>query len=140
MTPATYEDCGAVMAVHAAMRGKAAGVFMKYADDEAIFHYLRFAVDSGCAVLVDGYFVLYTVTPLWYTRAKFLIEELVIRIYPTNEPPTVAISALLELRDLFGCVAVVSGDAQAGAMAKHYLSCGFEPLGSQFIHTGAPTI
>lgn len=135
MRQATEEDCQAFLAVHQKWKGKAAGALMGYADDAAIAAHIRQAADTGLAVVVDGYFILYCISPLWYTKKTFLIEEIILRIYPTDAPPSVAVQALEELRDLFDCTAVISGDAQAGAMAAHYLAAGFVHLGSQFIKT-----
>lgn len=133
MKPATKEDCAAALGALLAMRVKNPNKQMKFSDPETALGYMEHAVTQGCAVMVDGYFIMYSVGPAWFSKVNFLIEELIIRIYPTDSPVEVAIAALDELRELFGCVAIVAGDTQVGRMAPKYVAAGFVRLGEQLI-------
>lgn len=133
MRPAVQSDC--ILAINAlvAMRAKNPNKQMRYADPDTALAYMQNAAGSGNAVVVDGYFIMYAVTPAWFSIDPFLIEELIIRIYPTDSPVEVAIAALDELKALFNCVAIVAGDTQVGYMTPKYLANGFVRLGEQLI-------
>lgn len=133
MRPATQGDCIEAINALVAMRAKNPNRQMKYADPDTALAYMKHAAASGNAVVVEGYFIMYAVTPAWFSIEPFLIEELIIRIYPSDRPVEVAIAALDELKVLFGCVAIVAGDTQVGYMTPKYQAAGFQHLGSQLI-------
>lgn len=83
------------------------------------------------SVVNDGYFILYDVGSPWYTRKRVLIEELILRIGPTEAGARGAVRCLETLAREQGCLAIASGDTQVGAMVPHYLAEGFIPLGTQ---------
>jgi hypothetical protein len=122
----------AALAALIAMRDKNPDKQMKWADPNAALAYMVAAADEGRCIMHAGYFIMYSVGPIWFSTASFLIEELVIRIYGSS-PPSAATDALQELHELHGTVAVISGDTQVGRMTPHYLAAGYQVLGQQFI-------
>lgn len=121
-------------ALHAliVMRDKNPDKQMKWAEPEVAVDYMARALGAGRCVMHAGYFIMYSVSPVWYSKASFLIEELVIRVYG-SAPPSYATAALQELHELHGTVAIISGDTQVGRMTPHYLAAGYQVLGQQFI-------
>lgn len=83
------------------------------------------------AWVVHGYLVMFDIGAPWHSNARYLIEELILKIQITDRPVTVAIDALSELARLHNCQAVISGDTQIGYMAPKYLAAGFVTLGTQ---------
>lgn len=133
MRAAVQGDCIEAINALVAMRVKNPHRQMKYADPDTALDYMLHAAASGNAVVVEGFFIMYAVTPAWFSKENFLIEELIIRIYPSLSPVEVAIAALDELKAMFGCVAIVAGDTQVGYMTPKYQAAGFVHLGSQLI-------
>lgn len=103
--------------------------FMKYTDVTTAYNYMQ----SARARVVDGYFILYDIGSPWYSQEKFLIEDLIIRIYPTTKRVEVAIDALSRIAEHHGLKAVIAGDTQIGYMAPKYLAKGFVTLGTQLM-------
>lgn len=90
--------------------------------------------DTCQAVIADGYFIMFTVGPMWCTKANFLIEDMVIRI-DDGPSPEVVPQVLLALKERFNCVAAIGGDSQGGYMAKYYQKAGWVQSGSLFMGT-----
>lgn len=132
MRPASYGDIEEVLSCLIKMRDKNPNKQMKWADPDTALAYMLAAREEGLCVCHAGYFIMYSVGPIWFSKANFLIEELVIRVWGTS-PPSLAIEALQDLHELHGTVAIIAGDTQVGAMAPHYLAAGYQVLGQQFI-------
>lgn len=111
------------------MKTRSPAAQMKYTDPMTAWRYMV----SAKTRVVDGYFILFDVGSPWYSSDKFLIEDLIIRIYPTDKPVEVAIDALSELALYYGCKAVVAGDTQIGYMRPKYEAQGFVVLGTQLM-------
>lgn len=105
---------------------------MKWADEGAVWRYLKLARERGEVVVVDGFLILFSACTPWFSFEKFLVEDLILRI-SGDAPVERAIAALDILREQHGCVAIISGDTQVGYMAKKYTASGFTLLGSQFM-------
>lgn len=106
---------------------------MKHADPEAARAYITKAAELGGVVVVDGYLIMFSTGPTWFSTADFLIEELILKIEDTSHPVERAIAALDELKVMFNCVATIVGDTQIGYMAPRYMAAGYQPLGLQLI-------
>lgn len=133
MRVATAEDVEVAVTACIAMKDKNPQRQMKWAEPEPARAYMLHAVSQGCAVVHNGFFIMYAVTPAWFTTVTFLIEEIIIRIYPSEHTVETAIEALTDLAKEFGCVAALAGDTQIGYMAPKYQAAGFSVLGQQFI-------
>lgn len=133
MRRATPADVSQAMVELLQMRSKNPGKQMQYTDEDTARCYLYEQMKRGLAVVEQGYFILYDVGRPWYSKENFLLEELVIRIERTGAPPSVAIAALDSLKEKHGCIAVIAGDTQIGAMVPHYLAAGFTVLGTQLM-------
>lgn len=132
-------DLDHVMAALVAMRVKNPGKQMQYTDVDTARTYIAYAIKRGVTRVVDGYFIMFDIGRPWYSATEFLLEELLIRIYPTSQPVEVAIDALSSIAKSHGLQAVVAGDTQIGYMAPKYLANGFVTLGTQLmkeIHNG----
>ena len=136
MRRATAEDIEVAVRVLTALKEKRPTKQMKWADPAAVFEYMTYAATQGCVVVVDGYLIMYSTGPTWFSRAEFLIEEVIVKIAPSEVTVERAIEALEELRVLHGCVATIAGDTQIGYMAPKYMAAGYEPLGLQLIKEG----
>jgi hypothetical protein len=133
MRPATDDDLSSGLCALLDMREKNPDKQMQWADPMTAAKYMTTAADEGRAVVVDGFLILFTASPLWFTKARFLIEELVIRLPGTSGPVESVTTALESLRNRHACVAIVTGDTQVGRMTPHYLAAGYKVLGQQFI-------
>lgn len=133
MRPATEADCDAALDALLAMRQKNPNKQMRFADPATALGYMKHAVSQGCAVMHAGFFIMYSVGPAWFSQENFLMEELIIRIYPSTSPVEAAIAVLDELREDFGCCAIVAGDTQIGYMTPKYIAAGYQTLGAQLI-------
>lgn len=106
---------------------------MRFANLPTAMEYVCQAALENRVVVVDGYFIMFSVGPAWFTKAHFLVEDIILRIHPTTQPVEVAIAALDTLRVQHECAAVVVGDTQIGVMEPKYLAAGFTRLGTQLI-------
>lgn len=107
---------------------------MKFVDVQKAQDKVADAIESGRLVIVDEEFaIMYDVGSPWYSSAKFLIEDMVLRIRPGSTPVRVAIQALDVLSESFGCVLTAVGDTQVGYMTQRYLDEGYKILGTQLI-------
>lgn len=96
---------------------------------------LRHLIHTGQAVIEDGYLILYDVGGDWYClpEQRYLIEILILKVYPTTQPVEVAIKALEELARQHGCWRISVGDTQVGYMARKYQAEGYTVLGTQLM-------
>jgi hypothetical protein len=125
-------DLEFVRSALARLQAKSPAAQMKYTDlDTAMLHiegnYLH------RSRVVGGYFILFDIGSPWYSKERFLIEDIILRIYPTEFPVTVAIDALSTLATMNNCTAVMAGDTQIGHMVPLYQAAGFVTLGTQLI-------
>lgn len=106
---------------------------MKYAEIDTALAYIKQAASEDRAWICRGYLVLYDVGSDWYSSKRYLIEQLILRVYlSTTAPVTTAIAFLAERAQAHGCVAVAAGDTQIGYMTQHYITEGYHPIGRQF--------
>lgn len=89
--------------------------------------------DNCRAVLADGYFIMFSVSPMWWSSKLFLIEELVIRVGPTVRGKSAVLMTLYALCKKMGCVKVIAGDGQSGIMGQAYLDAGYVKAGEQYV-------
>jgi hypothetical protein len=105
---------------------------MRYASlSKAMQYILGQATYEGRAWIADGYLVLYDIGSDWYTDKVYLIEQLILKVYKTDEPVTTAIAFLEQRARLHGCVMVAAGDTQVGYMTPKYQAAGYSVLGTQ---------
>jgi hypothetical protein len=89
-------------------------------------------IAAGKAFVVSGYLVLVDVISPWYTSDSLLEEWLVLKLYKGGSVDHIP-NALEELRVLFNCSAVVSGDSSpVNIMAGAYKRAGYLPLTTSF--------
>lgn len=88
--------------------------------------------DSCRAVIVDGFFIMFQVAPMWCTKVEFLLEEMVIRI-EGKASASVVPKVLKQLQERFNCVAFFGGDSQGDYMGKHYRAAGCVHSGTLYI-------
>ena len=128
---ADQDDFLAALDALVKMKTKSPAPQMKYTNPKVAFrHMMR---SDTKARVVAGYFIMYDVGSPWYSEDRFLMEDLIIRIYPTASTVEVAIDALSEIARELGCKAVIAGDTQVGYMAPKYLAKGFVTLGTQLM-------
>lgn len=104
---------------------------MGWCDIHAAMNHITTRMIAHRAWIVDGYLVMFDIGAPWHSNARYLIEELILKIQVTDRPVTVAIDALSEFARRHNCTAVVAGDTQIGYMAPKYLAAGFVTLGTQ---------
>lgn len=138
MRQATNTDLPAIEKAYNRLLESSNAEHMKHADKDTALQYIQEAISIGHAWFYDGYFILFDIGSPWFSKTKMLIEEIIIRVYPTSEPVENAIKALDKLRDEFGCMAVAVGDTQIGHMSLKYISQGYKVLGTQLMKD-APT-
>lgn len=104
---------------------------MRYASIPVALTYIEHQLAQGKAILHDGFLILYDIGRPWYCTTDMLIEELTLKIGPSEHGPAGAIRLLESIAREAGVPAMVVGDAQTGRMVPHYTAAGFEPLGVQ---------
>lgn len=104
---------------------------MQYVDWEHAKQVLRDRAAFAQVVVNDGYMILFDVGSPWYTTRRFLIEELILRIGPSEQGVSGAIRCLELLARSHECCAIAAGDTQVGYMVPHYQAEGFTVLGQQ---------
>jgi len=113
------------------MKARSPAPQMRHAEIGYAMAALRARADSSQVVINDGYMILFDVGSPWYTKERFLIEELILRIGPSTDGVRGAIRCLDKLARLHECCAVAAGDTQVGYMVPHYEAEGFRVLGQQ---------
>ncbi len=104
---------------------------MKFTVPHVAAEYLFRQIDANRVVIHEGYAIMYDVGTPWYTDRPFLIEDIIIKVYPTTSPVSVAIDCLEAIARSLNLTAVVAGDTQIGYMTPHYLAAGYTTLGTQ---------
>lgn len=116
------------------MKEKAAGRNqMKFVDLGTAHTSLAAAYQEQRIVMVGGYAIMFQVGSPWYSDKKYLIEDIILKVYDwTPYHVSLPIAALYDLAAARDCVCVATGDTQVGYLDKHYLGAGYVRLGSQF--------
>jgi len=107
---------------------------MRFAEEAAAEANVRERILTGVGVrFVGGYAILYDVGSPWYSSRRYLIEDMILKVYPDDRTARVAdaIAALETLRVEHGCDAIAAGDTQVGKMAPLYHDAGFQTIGVQ---------
>lgn len=135
MRRATQHDVPAIMEALIAMKEKSPAPQMQKITPIGAELGLRHLIHEGQAAIVDGYLILFDVGGDWYClpEQRYLIELLILKVYPTTAPVSVAIKALDKLAAMFGCCAIAAGDTQIGYMTPKYLAEGYTVLGTQLL-------
>jgi hypothetical protein len=133
MRMGAHTDVEFVVSALARMREKNPGKQMQYTDIATAQAYIESAVDRDLTRVIGGYFIMFDVGMPWYSQESFLLEDLIIRIYPTEFPVKVAIDALSTIAREYGLKAITAGDTQIGHMVPLYHASGFVTLGTQLI-------
>lgn len=109
---------------------------MKYAEPDVARAYLISAIAEQRVWFMGGYMLMVDVGSDWYGRRKYLIEQIILKVYRDDDSvklETVIGNGLAYLADFYSCVATVVGDTQVGYMTPKYLAAGFQTLGTQLI-------
>lgn len=107
--------------------------FMRHFSPEKAKASLMEAARRNRAYMVDGYLVVFDLMSPWHSDITILIEEFVLRVQATNQPPSVIPEFLDAMRVMHRAAYIVSGDGQVGAMSQHYLAAGYRKIGEQFM-------
>jgi hypothetical protein len=95
---------------------------------------IRGWIDDGEAWIVGDYFVAVTRGTMWYSEDPMLFEQLVIKVYNTNNNQISTVTDFLKALCVSeSCAAVIVGDAQSGRMIPVYQDAGFSTVGTQLI-------
>lgn len=133
MISITNQDVPQIMAALIAMKAKSPAGQMPLTDPMEAECSIRYAVHQGRCFRLGGFFAMFDIGSPWYTREKFLIEDIILKVWPDDKTAKVedVIDYLIELARLRGCVAVAAGDTQIGLMVPKYVNQGFVVLGTQ---------
>lgn len=83
----------------------------------------------NCAVIHEGFLILFDVGKEWFSDHIYLFEKFVLKLEPTAQ--AVMVPAILESMAIhFGCDAVIAGDSLAGKMTPFYERAGWSHLGT----------
>lgn len=135
MRLAQREDLPALEAALRKLVDKSPALHMQFADWHVGWTYVQMQVNAGNVLIVGDFAVFVSITPLWFTSKRFVIEDLVLRISRESGTALDEIPAALKLLAKFeNCVGVVSGDTQVGRMDQVYNDASFSLLGRQFIY------
>lgn len=137
MKHATNQDVARIMVALHALWAKSNATHMGMVDPMAAELSVRHAVHQGRGWLIGPYFVMVDHGQDWYSSKKFLMEQIIIRI-EADDPQhrwivEDVIERLPELRDAYGCDAIVVGDSQIGMMVPKYLAAGYTKVGVQLM-------
>lgn len=113
------------------MQVSSPAVQMKFCDPATAARHVLHRMNEGHAYVVNGYYVQFDIGSPWHSTVDYLIEELILRIYPTTHKVESVIDALSEIAFIYNCSAVVAGDTQIGYMRPKYEAAGFITLGTQ---------
>jgi hypothetical protein len=131
--PALPQDIEQAMTVIGKMTRPDLVPFMRHFSPDKAKASLMEAARRNRAYMVDGYLVVFDLMSPWHSDITILIEEFVLRVYPTSQPPSVIPEFLEAARALHNAAYIVSGDGQVGAMSKHYLAAGYRKIGEQYM-------
>lgn len=130
--PATFHDLPHIMSALIKMLSYSQAPQMKFADPHAAERSVLIAINEGRAFFTGAYFIMVDVGSDWYSDKKYLIEQLILRVYPPDGTMVYeAVDVLAELTERFSCVAVAAGDTQMGMMTPLYEARGYRRLGTQ---------
>lgn len=135
MRPANDSDLPVIMECLEQMLEKSPAPQMKFAERDAAATSVEHAVDDGRAWIMGAYFIMVDIGRDWYSTREYLIEQIILKVYPDDTSvklDTVIRNGLSYLADRFGCVAIAAGDTQIGYMADKYIAAGFRAIGTQF--------
>jgi hypothetical protein len=147
MRAAINSDVPLIMKRLLELQGYSTAPHVQFADAMAAELHLRDVIhenghstevtDNCRAVIVDGFFIMFQVAPMWCTTVNFLMEEMVIRL-DGNESASRVPYVLKQLQERFNCVAFFGGDSQGDYMGKHYRAAGCVHSGTLYIggHNG----
>lgn len=132
---ATQHEVPQIMAALRAMREKSPASQMKGITDIGAELGIRNLIHTGRAVIVEGYLILFDIGGDWYCLPEqaYLIELLILKVYPTDQPVSVAVKALEVLARQHGCWRIAVGDTQVGYMTPKYQAEGYQVLGTQLM-------
>jgi hypothetical protein len=136
MRRATQRDIPAVEKALARMVATSPAAQMKFADIETAVSYIEFAIRQDMAWIMGKYLILVDVGSVWYSPARFLIEQIILKLDIEDAAvnlDTVVRNGLSYLRDYHNCDAIVAGDTQIGMMVPRYIAAGFVPIGTQLL-------
>lgn len=136
MRRAELADLPAIRAGLAALLEKSPARQMKFASLDKAMASITTALAESRAWIMGGYFILVDVGSDWYTSAEFLIEQLILKIDPSDKSCTVqyvATEGLSAIAAHFGVQAIIVGDTQIGYMTPIYHAAGFTTLGTQLM-------
>lgn len=133
MRHARFGDVSPVMGALIRMLDKSPAPQMQYAHPAAAEASICWAIKERRAYIVHGYFVMVDVGSDWYTFNKYLIEQIIIKVYDTHLPVTAAIECLDAIAREHGCEAIAVGDTQVGYMTPLYQAAGYKTIGTQLI-------
>lgn len=131
--PALPQDIEQAMTVIGKMTRPDLVPFMRHFCPAKAKASLMEAARRNRAYMVDGYLVVFDTMSPWHSDITIVIEEFVLRVYPTNFTPAVVTEFLDAMKSMHNAVSIVSGDGQVGAMSKHYLAAGYRKIGEQFM-------
>jgi hypothetical protein len=136
MHPVTLDDVPAIMTALLALQQYSPAFQMRYADPVTAEAYLRQAIGEGRGWRAGGYFVMVDPGSDWYSPTRYLIEQIILKVWPDDKSwhlDTVVRLGLPFLKDYYGCEAIVVGDTQIGYMTQVYLRHGYTALGTQLM-------
>jgi hypothetical protein len=131
--PALPQDIEQAMVVIGKMTRPDLVPFMRHFSPERAKASLMQGARNNRAYMVDGYLVVFDLMSPWHSEVTLLIEEFVLRVYPTSHSPSVVPEFLDAMRVMHNAAYIVSGDGQVGAMSKHYLAAGYRKIGEQYM-------
>lgn len=133
MRPAASLDVFPVMYALDAFLAKSPAPQMKYANRAVAERSVRRAIKQGRAFISNGFFLMVDVGSDWYSDQRYLIEQIILRVYDTPHKVASVIPDLDKLAEQFDCVLTVVGDTQIGYMTPHYTRAGYSTLGTQLV-------
>jgi hypothetical protein len=132
---ANLGDMDHIMSCLVALLSKSPAPQMKYADTAVARQYIKRAVYEQRVWFVGGYMLMVDVGSDWYSAEPYLIEQIILKVYPEDKTATVhdAVASLDVLRKKFNCVMTVVGDTQIGYMVDIYKAAGYKHAGVQLV-------
>lgn len=136
MRPVTSEDGPHIVAALRRLVAKSTTPLAIPVDFEVGLGFIQDRIDNDEAFIVGDFLVVFSLSRLWFTTGTYLMEELVLRIYPkTTDSGSTALDiphALINRATELKCAGVFSGDSQTGIMASAYEQAGYLTAGRQF--------
>lgn len=136
MRAATQGDVGSIMTALLVMLAKSPAPQMRYAEPTVAKLSVRRAISEGRGFFFGGYFVMVDVGSDWYTLYTYMIEQIILKVYPGDKSRSlqyVINEGLPKLAEHFNAHATVVGDTQIGYMTPLYHAAGYKTLGTQLM-------